>query len=141
MPTISKLATSDLDLFLQFVTWNAEGNTSLPPKEELSDWFSNPNHHVWIAQEENMVIAGLTAYTLPSYQQFGNELFIYEVGVDDAYKRQGFGKALMQACLAFAKDNQYLSVYVATEHDNLPARKLFASTGGVEESISWWVWQ
>lgn len=141
MSHILKLTTDHLTLFQDFVSWNAEADVLPPPQTELNAWLVNPNHHVWLALDQETIVGGLTAYTLPCYQQSGQELFIYEVGVDDGYQRQGIGKALVNACIAYAKAASYLSVYVATEPGNLRARKLYAAAGGTEEVVSWWVWE
>lgn len=58
------------------------------------------------------------------------QLFINEVGVAPSHQRKGIGRRLIQAMLALGRERGCNEAWVATEHDNLPARGLYEATGG-----------
>lgn len=57
-------------------------------------------------------------------------LFIAEVGVADAYLRQGLGRRLVDCLLTEGRRRGCAEAWVATEVDNAPARALYAAAGG-----------
>jgi GNAT superfamily N-acetyltransferase len=59
------------------------------------------------------------------------ELCLYEIGVDDAYRRRGIGRALIRAVGDLARELGCSSVYVLTEAGNAAALATYAF-GGVE---------
>lgn len=138
---IRKLKPDEIALFQHFLHWNAEEESSpLPSEAYVQQWLGNPQNHAWVAYQKGQLVGGLTAFSLPLYQTENSELFIYEVGVDEAFRQMGLGKALVHACLHFAQEQGYSCAYVGTEPDNGPARKLYQSTGGAEETVSWFVY-
>ena len=58
------------------------------------------------------------------------QLWINEVGVAERWRRRGVGRRLVEALLAHARTLGCEEVWVATEHDNVAAQQLYASTGG-----------
>ena len=72
-------------------------------------------------------------YVLP--RRHGNRtiLFVYEIDVDEAYRRQGIGRRLMQELTAGHDE-----AFVLTEPDNHPANALYESVGGTRvDSVMW----
>ena len=61
------------------------------------------------------------------------QLFVNEVGVADAYRRQGIGRGLVDLLLARGERIGCTEAWVATEVSNAAARALYTSTGGVED--------
>jgi aminoglycoside 6'-N-acetyltransferase I len=57
----------------------------------------------------------------------GPEFFVNEVGVGDAWLRQGIGKRLMRAILAEAKAAGCREAWLGTETDNAEALALYRS--------------
>jgi ribosomal protein S18 acetylase RimI-like enzyme len=72
-------------------------------------------------------------YELPRRHGRPTILFVYEVGVDEAHRRRGIGRRLMQELLA-GRDE----AFVLTEPDNVAANALYASLGGTRvDSVMW----
>jgi ribosomal protein S18 acetylase RimI-like enzyme len=72
-------------------------------------------------------------YVLPRRHGTETILFVYEIGVDEAYRRQGIGSRLMRELLAGHDE-----AFVLTEPDNGSANALYASMGGTRvDSVMW----
>ena len=59
----------------------------------------------------------------------GTEMFLYELGVDEQYRRQGIARALVVALAGIAIDNGCYGMWVGTEHDNVAALATYRSAG------------
>ena len=72
-------------------------------------------------------------YVLPRRHGKPTGMFVYELGVDEPYRRRGIGRRLMQELLAGREE-----AYVLTEPENEAANALYASLGGVRvETVMW----
>lgn len=72
-------------------------------------------------------------YMLPRRHGKPEAMFVYEVDVDEPYRRHGIGRRLMQELLAGRAE-----AYVFTEPDNDTANALYASLGGTRvETVMW----
>jgi ribosomal protein S18 acetylase RimI-like enzyme len=65
-------------------------------------------------------------------------LFIYELGVDEAYRRQGIATRLMTELARIAKAQGIVEGFVLTEPDNAPANALYESVGGTSSNAVMW---
>jgi ribosomal protein S18 acetylase RimI-like enzyme len=74
-------------------------------------------------------------YALPRRHGLATTLFVYEVGVDERYRRRGVARRLMEALLAGHED-----AFVLTEPDNEAANALYASLGGTRTDAVMWEW-
>jgi ribosomal protein S18 acetylase RimI-like enzyme len=72
-------------------------------------------------------------YELPRRHGRPTVFFVYEVEVDERYRRRGIGRRLLEALLAGRGD-----AFVLTEPDNDAANALYASLGGTRvDSVMW----
>jgi ribosomal protein S18 acetylase RimI-like enzyme len=102
--------------------------------ELLREFLANPSNVIVVARVEGdgQVIgmaSGLT-YVHPDKPLW---LFINEVGVSSRFHGQGIGKRLMQRLLDWGRERGCAEAWVATEVGNTAARRLYESTGGVED--------
>jgi aminoglycoside 6'-N-acetyltransferase I len=63
----------------------------------------------------------------------GPDLWINELGVAQTHQGRGIGRQLMTAILAHGRALGCGEAWVGTEETNAPARKLYQSSGGVED--------
>jgi ribosomal protein S18 acetylase RimI-like enzyme len=63
----------------------------------------------------------------------GPDLWINELGVAPTHQGRGIGRQLMTAILAHGRALGCGEAWVGTEETNAPARKLYHSSGGVED--------
>jgi len=65
-------------------------------------------------------------------------LFIYELDVDEACRRQGIATRLMTELGRIAKSRGIGEAFVLTEPDNGPANALYGSVGGESSNVVMW---
>lgn len=100
--------------------------------ELAAEFLADPRHHIAVAIDGDTVVGMASAvdYVHPDKPV---QLWINEVGVADAYQRQGLGKRLLETLLAHGRTLGCEEAWVATDPDNRAACGLYASAGGDEE--------
>jgi ribosomal protein S18 acetylase RimI-like enzyme len=74
-------------------------------------------------------------YELPRRHGRPTMFFVYELDVDERYRRRGIATRLMRALLA-GRDE----AFVLTEPDNAPANATYRSLGGTASDAVMWEW-
>ena len=99
----------------------------------VSEFLSDSRHHLAVALDGDLVVgfASGISYLHPD-KPF--ELWINEVGVAPTHQRQGIGQKVIQRLLEFGRGMGCQQAWVLTERSNLPARRLYESSGGVKSS-------
>ncbi len=64
----------------------------------------------------------------------GSEMFLYELAVDEAVRRRGLGRRLVEALAALAHQRSCYAMFVLADDDNVAARATYRSAGGREAS-------
>jgi aminoglycoside 3-N-acetyltransferase I len=77
-------------------------------------------------------------YDLPRRHGKPSILFVYELEVNDAFRRQGIATRLMIALRDLARARGTEESFVLTEPDNTAANELYASLGGVRQDMVMW---
>lgn len=95
----------------------------------LAEYLSVPSNILVVARDGDLVV-GMATGLVYVHPDKPRQLFINEVGVDDAYQGRGIGKQLVKAMLDEGRRRGGVEAWVATEWENEPARALYASTGG-----------
>lgn len=101
-------------------------------------FLATPNYRIFVALDGDLVVGMATGFT-HFHPDKDEEFFVNELGVDDAYRRQGIAERLMHAILAEAKAMGCPVAWLGTEHLNAPALALYRKlmTGGdTEEAMS-----
>lgn len=101
-------------------------------------FLATPNYRIFVALDGDLVVGMATGFT-HFHPDKDEEFFVNELGVDDAYRRQGIAERLMHAILAEAKAMGCPDAWLGTEHVNAPALALYRKlmTGGdTEEAMS-----
>ena len=121
--------------------WRQEDGVSKPPpsSEALRRLLSRPDFHVLIALREDEVIGGLTGYELEMYTAAETELFIYEVGVAAAHRRQGVGRALIEHARNLCRARGLSALYVPAMADDARAVAFYLACGLKREDVAWFV--
>lgn len=94
--------------------------------------------HVIVAVESGRLVGGLTAYEMQMFKRETTEMFLYEIEVAESHRQKGIGKALIEFLKQICATKGIVEMFVGTETDNLPARKLYAGTGGRADQGSVW---
>jgi ribosomal protein S18 acetylase RimI-like enzyme len=109
-----------------------------------SEWvrrfLAQPDHHLCIAYA-NSEPAGFVSSVELTHPDKGTEMFLYELFVDDRFRRRGIGKALVTALADLARDRGCYGMWVLTDSDNSPAVMTYNSLGASDQSeplmLSW----
>ena len=141
-PTIKQLQPGDLG---QFRTLNqlfadcfddAENYLSNPPSDEyLTGLLEKDNVVPIIALVDGTVVGGLVAYELEKFEQQRSELYIYDLAVDEGYRRQGIATALIEAVRQVARQRKAWVVYVQADYGDEPAVELYSKLGICEDVL------
>jgi len=106
---------------------------SAPDLATADRFLATPGHHLLIAYEGETP-AGFVSGVELSHPDKGTEMFLYELAVDERFRRRGIGKALVDELLGIARAHGCYDLWVLTDHDNDAALATYRSTGTTEES-------
>ena len=102
----------------------------------LKTFLGNPANYLLLAEAGGEVGGFLTAYRLERADREASQMFVYEVGVAEAWRDQGLATALVDEVMALARAEGMFEAFVLTSHGNEPARRLYTRTGGRVEDDS-----
>jgi ribosomal protein S18 acetylase RimI-like enzyme len=122
---IRRLGPGDLPLLLA-----ADGVFDDAVRPDMAQRFlAHPDHHLFAAIIAR-AMAGFVSAVTYLHPDKPMECWINEVGVAEAFQRQGIGRRLVQATLAHAWSSGCESAWVLTNSRNGAARGLYRACGG-----------
>lgn len=131
---IKKLSPNDIALAMKLFLWFQEDdgikNPTTASDKYLKNLLSRDDFHTIIAISGNTIVGGLTAYELVGYKDEEKEMYLFEMGVEKSYRRQGIGTALIQKLKEICREKEIEEMFVGAWADNNPAVKLYENTGG-----------
>lgn len=138
--TIRRLAPSDVlllrelnamfgEAFSEPETYGAE-----PPDGAYVQGLLAKEHiFVIVALSGGDVVGGLVAYELDKFESVRREVYIYDLAVDAAYRRQGIATALIGYLREIAAQRGVWVVYVQADYGDEPAIALYEKLGVRED--------
>lgn len=139
---IRKIASDEFafakDLIVMFGFDGETPNQIFSSNEYLQDMLGRDDFHVIVALEGDKVIGGVTSYEMKMFKRETTEMFLYEIEVAEEYRRQGIAKALIEHLINICREKGIVEMFVGTERGNLPANRLYETTGGIPDSESVW---
>lgn len=104
-----------------------------PPRQGATERFlADDRHHLLIAYVDN-VPAGMVTGVEMTHPDKGTEMFLYELGVDEAFRRRGVGRTLVSALAELAHERGCYGVWTITDEDNAAALATYSRAGGTPE--------
>lgn len=98
------------------------------------------DHHLFIAFIDGKP-AGFVSGVETIHADKGTEMFLYELGVDEAFRGRGVGTGLVQALADLARERGCYGMWVLTDHDNEGAiatyRRAGAGNGSDQLMLEW----
>lgn len=115
---------------------DAQSYQSNPPDAAyIAQLLANPNFIALIARDGDSLTGALAAYVLPKFEQARSEVYIYDLAVAEAYRRQGIATALIQALKPIARSRDAWVIYVQADHVDPPAIALYTKLGAREDVL------
>ncbi|WP_137989236.1 GNAT family N-acetyltransferase [Streptomyces vilmorinianum] len=106
-----------------------------PAREEWAARFlAAPGHLMLIAYAEDGFPAGMVSGIEMLHPDKGVEMCLYELSVDEGYRRRGIGRALTEALAAEARARGCYDLWVGVDTDNEAALRTYRSAGARDES-------
>ncbi|MER6738648.1 GNAT family N-acetyltransferase [Streptomyces puniciscabiei] len=104
-----------------------------PARPEWAERFlTTAGHHLLLAHEEDAV-AGFVSGVETVHPDKGTEMFLYELAVDEPYRRRGIGRALVRRLAALARERGCYGMWVAVDVGNDVALAAYRSAGGKDD--------
>ena len=91
----------------------------------LARYLALPQHHLLVALLDGEIVAQLAAVVHRHPDLRPTELYIDELAVTPALRRQGIGRRLLDAAFALGRELGCTEAWVGTEPDNTAAHALY----------------
>ena len=107
-----------------------------PPDD---DWLKRmlAREHViaLVARHDGEVVGGLVAYELEKFEKARREIYIYDLAIAEAHRRQGLATALIGRLKQIARARAAWVIFVQGDHGDDPALALYDKLGTREEVL------
>lgn len=104
-----------------------------PPRlEETRRFLESEGHHLLIAFVRREPVGFVSGYELV-HPDKAVEMFLYELGVAEAARGRGVGRALVEALAAIARERGCRGMWVLTDEANTAARQTYTRAGATIE--------
>jgi ribosomal protein S18 acetylase RimI-like enzyme len=101
-----------------------------PPTEVWAEKFlSSEGHHLLVAVEDSGEPIGFVSGVETTHPDKGTEMFLYELSVIEAHRKQGIGTALVKSLAELARAAGCYGMWVGTEPDNAAALATYRAAG------------
>jgi ribosomal protein S18 acetylase RimI-like enzyme len=102
----------------------------VPSHAEAARLLAQDDVSVWVAEVDGEEVAGFAyAYVLLRIDG-ATSVFLYELDVDERFRRRGLGRALVEEARALAERSGAAKMWVETSEDNEAAKRTYAAAGG-----------
>jgi ribosomal protein S18 acetylase RimI-like enzyme len=102
-----------------------------PDPDATRRFLSESGHHLLLAYRGGRPV-GFVSGVETTHPDKGTEMFLYELSVDPPARRQGVGRALVEALTSLAWERGCYGMWVGTETDNIAARATYERAGARE---------
>ena len=107
--------------------------TAIPDDAYLRRLLSRPHFITIVAVKGGEVVGGLAAYELEKFEQARSEIYIYDLAVAEAHRRQGIARGLITELQRVATARGAWVIYVQADYGDEPAIALYTSLGVRED--------
>jgi ribosomal protein S18 acetylase RimI-like enzyme len=99
-------------------------------------FLADDRHHLLVAYEGDAPAGFVSGVELLHPDKPRPEMFLYELGVDEAFRGRGIGRALVEALRELAWERGCHAMWVLTDEANQAATATYQAAGGSRESES-----
>lgn len=140
--TVRHLAPGDLALMTELLTVFGEAfedpatyGAARPGTAYLERLLENAQFIALAAVRDDAVVGGLAAYELQKFEQERSEIYIYDLAVSAAHRREGIATALIEALKPIAAAHGAWVIFVQADHGDEPAVALYTKLGTREDVL------
>lgn len=105
-----------------------------PDLEAVQAYLADERNVLLIAFEGTKAVGFLRATELRQLTSRRKQMFLYEIGVGEGFRRRGIGTALVNTLLEDCRERGFAEVFVLTDPANAAAVALYRATGAVTET-------
>ncbi len=87
------------------------------------------------AEQDGVIVGGLAAYELRKFEQERSEIYIYDLAVAEAHRREGIATALIGALQPIAATSGAWVIFVQADLGDEPAMALYTKLGKREDVL------
>lgn len=124
-----------LEVFAEAFDDHESYQSEIPSDEYMNKLVAQEDFIPVVAVADGRVVGGLVAYLLQKFEQERSEIYIYDLAVDEAYRRQGIATGLINKLREIAREIGAFIIYVQADHGDDPAIKLYESLGTREDVL------
>ena len=106
-----------------------------PDDSYLAALLSRPDFIAIAAIAEAKVVGGLAAYVLTKFEQPRAETYIYDLAVEQAFRRQGIATRLIREVQKASRTKGAYVVFVQADYEDEPAVALYTKLGVREDVL------
>jgi aminoglycoside 3-N-acetyltransferase I len=81
------------------------------------------------------LVGGLAGYILPKFEQARSELYIYDLAVDEGWRRRGVATLMIEALKRHAAERGVYVIFVQADYGDDPAIALYTRLGQREDVL------
>lgn len=135
MPGDRRLFGQMLDVFAEAFEDPQTYNTRRPGDDYIDRLLGSDSFIALAAVKDEKVVGALAAYELHKFEQPRSEIYIYDLAVDAAHRRQGIATALIEYLRGIARERGAWVIYVQADYVDPPAIALYEKLGVREEVL------
>jgi ribosomal protein S18 acetylase RimI-like enzyme len=91
-------------------------------------------HHLLVAYDQTQPVGFVSGVEM-THPDKGTEMFLYELAVDERFRRRGIGRQLVEALVALAQRRGCYGMWVLADTDNVAAFRTYQSAGGGDGAL------
>jgi ribosomal protein S18 acetylase RimI-like enzyme len=96
-------------------------------------FLADERHHLLVAYDGPRPV-GFVSGVEVTHPDKGTEMFLYELAVDESYRRRGIGRNLVGQLATVARRSGCYGMWVVTDHDNVAARATYEGANAAPET-------
>ena len=140
--SIRQLASDDVALMEALLTTFGEAfdevetyRAARPSKAYLKRLLGSDDFIALAALKNGSVVGGLAAYQLHKFEQERSEIYIYDLAVAAAHRREGIATALIQELKKIAVARGAYVIFVQADIGDAPAIEIYTKLGDREDVV------
>ena len=106
---------------------------AVPSDDYLRTLLERPTFVALAALDGEGVVGGLVAYVLDKFERQRSEVYVYDLAVAEAHRRQGIARGLIEALKPIARARGAWVIYVQADRGDAAAIALYESLGTRED--------